>query len=156
MTGDHWGNAITRFDWRILILGLLIGLPVLAACSTGPDLDEPPEIIYGVDPCDRCLMIINEARFAAAYITNEGETRRFDDIGGMIAYTDEVGEEVAVFWVHDFETAEWIKAEEAFYVESDEQTPMGFGVVAFSQRERAQLWAGDHNGTMQSFGGLFE
>jgi copper chaperone NosL len=138
----------------ILFLFMIVLLTV-SACASGPNLDEPPDIRYGEDVCDRCIMIINEARYASAYVTETGEIRRFDDIGGMVAYKDELGEDVAVYWVHDYETEEWLKAEEAVYVKSQQQTPMGFGIVAFSERERAEVWADQHDGAVLTFAGLF-
>ena len=47
---------------------------------------DKTEIIYGQDPCDQCSMIINEPRFATAYVTKSGDVRRFDDLGGMLVY----------------------------------------------------------------------
>ena len=138
-----------------LLFPILVVLMTIVSCSSGPDFDEPPDIRYGEDSCERCLMIINEARFAAAYLTDAGETRLFDDIGGMVAYNDEISEDVAVFWVHDFDTEEWLKAEEAFYVESQQQTPMGFGVIAFAEQQRADQWATENDGLMLSFADLF-
>jgi len=149
---DHDGGQKLRI---LLLLLALAGIITIASCSSGPDFDEPPDIRYGEDSCERCLMIINEARFAAAYVTDGGETRRFDDIGGMVAYIDEISEDVAVFWVHDFDTEGWLKAEEAFYVESQQQTPMGFGVIAFSDQQRADQWATENEGVMLSFADLF-
>ena len=147
----HGGQNIGIY----LLLLILAGLMTIVSCSSGPDLDEPPDIRYGEDSCDRCLMIINEARFAAAYVTEAGQTRRFDDIGGMVAYTDEISEDGAVFWVHDFDTEEWLKAEEAFYVESQQQTPMGFGIIAFADQQRAEQWAMENDGVILSFSDLF-
>lgn len=138
----------------LLLVNLILAGLLLAACSSGPDLETPPDIRYGEDSCDRCLMIINEARYAAAYMTDDGETRRFDDIGGMVAYTQEVTEDVAVFWVHDFDTEEWLKGEAAFYVTSDQATPMGFGIVAFADQERAEAWAAEMDGVVMTFSGL--
>jgi copper chaperone NosL len=149
---DHDGGQKLRI---LLLLLALAGIITIASCSSGPDFDEPPDIRYGEDSCERCLMIINEARFAAAYVTDAGEIRRFDDIGGMVAYIDEISEDVAVFWVHDFDTEEWLKAEEAFYVESQQQTPMGFGVIAFADQQRADQWATENEGVMLSFADLF-
>jgi copper chaperone NosL len=149
---DHHGGQKLGISLLLLILA---GLITVASCSSGPDFDEPPDIRYGEDSCERCLMIINEARFAAAYMTDTGETRRFDDIGGMVAYIDEISEDVAVFWVHDFDTEEWLKAEEAFYVESQQQTPMGFGVIAFTTQQRAEQWATENEGVLLSFSDLF-
>jgi copper chaperone NosL len=136
----------TRWQICFILVGLL-----LVACSSGPDLETPPDIRYGEDSCDRCLMIINEARYAAAYVTDDGETRRFDDIGGMVAYTQEVPEDVAVFWVHDFDTEEWLKAEAAIYVAGDHATPMGFGIVAFNDPDRAEAWAAEKGGMVMTF-----
>lgn len=139
---------------RAIVL-LIFGALLIAACSTAPDLDQPPEIRYGEDTCERCYMIINEARFAAAYVTREGDSRRFDDIGGMLAYNQEMSEDVAVFWVHDFDTEEWLKADEAYFVESDNQhTPMGFGIVAFAGRDRAEEWAAEQDGMVMTFSEL--
>jgi copper chaperone NosL len=149
---DHHGGQKLGISLLLLILA---GLITVASCSSGPDFDEPPDIRYGEDSCERCLMIINEARFAAAYVTDAGEIRRFDDIGGMVAYIDEISEDVAVFWVHDFDTEEWLKAEEAFYVESQQQTPMGFGVIAFTEQQRADQWATENEGVLLSFADLF-
>ena len=130
---------------------------VLAGCTSGPNLEEPPDIRYGEDVCDRCMMIINEAKYAAAYVTPDGEVRRFDDIGGMAAYIDETPEDVAVLWVHDYDTEEWLKADEAFYVGSkDLATPMGFGIIAFADRERAEEWAIEKSGTVRTYSELFE
>lgn len=145
---------------RSVFLGVVLAvlsLTLLAACGGGPDLDEPPDIRYGEDVCDRCLMIINEARYAAAYVKPDGEARLFDDIGGMVASIDEAAEDVAVFWVHDYDTEEWLKADEAFYVESDDLvTPMGFGIIAFADPNRAEEWAAEQAGTVRSYSELFE
>ena len=143
------------FRTSLVILAAFV-LGLLSACGSGPDLDEPPDIRYGEDICERCAMIINEARFAAAYVTPDGTARRFDDIGGMVAYIDELPEEVAVFWVHDFDTEEWLKAENAHYVESEELiTPMGFGIVAFSDKVRAEQWASEQAGILRSYSEVF-
>lgn len=135
---------------------LLVTVFWLAGCqSSAPNLDEPPQIRYGEDVCDRCNMIINEARFAAAYVTPQGEARRFDDIGGMVAHYHETGEEAAVFWVHDYETEEWLKADEAYYVMSQDLiTPMGFGIVAYADREQADALAAEEGGMLMEFDAL--
>ena len=135
---------------------VVLGLILLVGCGSGPDLDEPPDIRYGEDVCERCAMIINEARYAAAYVMPDGDTRLFDDIGGMVAYNDEVAEDVAVFWVHDYDDEEWLKADEAYFVKSEELlTPMGFGIVAFASQERAVDWAGEQGALLQSYSELF-
>jgi copper chaperone NosL len=127
----------TQYAIRTIFIVALL-FTALTACRSAVDLDSPPDIRYGEDVCDHCGMIISEARFAAGYITAEGETRRFDDIGNMVAYHLEMGENVAVFWVHDYETAVWLPADEATlaYVEGL-ITPMGSGLVAFADPDAA-------------------
>jgi copper chaperone NosL len=111
----------------------------LIGCGQDSDTQKPPDIVYGQDVCDRCNMIINEEKFAAAYWTEDGEARRFDDIGGMLAYTSEKNDVVASYWVHDFDTGEWVRAEGAYYVlDSNLMTPMGFGIAAFAEKDQAE------------------
>jgi copper chaperone NosL len=119
----------------------LVALSLFALIGCGQDVDteKPPDIVYGQDVCDRCNMIINEEKFAAAYWTEDGEARRFDDIGGMLAYTSEKDDVVASYWVHDYATGEWMRAEGAYYVlNSDLMTPMGFGIAAFAEKDQAE------------------
>jgi len=123
---------------RALLSLVLIGF-VMLGCQSSAQFDKPPDIRYGEDVCDECRMIINEPRFAAAYVTRQGEVRRFDDIGDMVQYHRKHAEEVAVFWVHDFETEEWLRADQAVFVISSEiHTPMGHGIVAVRDRGRAE------------------
>lgn len=126
-----------------MILGMAaLALFLLAGCGQQVNTEEPPKIVYGQDVCDRCGMIVSEENFAAAYWTEEGEARRFDDIGGMLAYISEEGEAVASYWVHDFASGDWIRAEEAtFVMDGDLKTPMGFGIAAFADEAQAMAMA---------------
>lgn len=123
---------------------------LLAACGGGADItNEPPEIIYGQDVCSECNMIINEANYASAYWTADGEARRFDDVGEMLKFMHENTEERASTWVHDVNTAEWLRAEEAWFVMSAGlMTPMGTGVAAVANEEDARALAFDQPDAM--------
>ena len=131
-------------------------LLLLAGCGQAVNTDEPPQIVYGQDICDRCGMIINEEAFAAAYWTTGGEARRFDDIGGMMAHLVEKAEDVASFWVHDYADGAWIRAETAtFVLDQNLKTPMGFGIAAFADAAQAQaLAAGQEGAELLSFAEL--
>jgi copper chaperone NosL len=132
-------------------------LTFLVACRSPVDLSEPPEIRYGEDTCTECGMIISEPRFAAAYYTVDGNAQRFDDIGGMASHHAEHQEDVAQFWVHDYDTEEWIIADQAFFVMSDQiHTPMDFGVVAISGQSRAQELAAEFNTMVMTFEAVME
>ena len=140
---------------RLLFLTLFSVL--LLACAGAPDLSQPPDIVYGEDICVECNMIISEPRFAAAYYTVDGEARRFDDIGDMCSYHGRHQEEVVTFWVHDYDTEAWLPAEEAAFVLSSEvYTPMAFGVVAFTEKNRAEAFAAEVDGVVLTFDHLLE
>lgn len=116
-----------------LLAALLSGCPAPVASP-----DAPPDVRYAVDPCDRCQMIISEERFAAAYVTPAGETRRFDDLGCLTAFLRERPEAAAEVWVHDHETRAWLRGREATFVRAPSViTPMGTGLVAAADRSRA-------------------
>lgn len=130
---------------------------LLAACGGAGDQKGPPEIRYGQDACDRCKMIINEPRFATAYATDAGDVRRFDDIGGMFLHAVDQGENVRAFWVHDFNSEEWIEAPDATYVhDPDLTTPMGWGVAAFAGDEGATAYVEERGGDLLTYDELRE
>ncbi len=121
----------------------------MAGCSR----EQRPPIRYGRDVCAQCGMIISEARFAAAYLTRQGDWRFFDDIGDMLEFYRVHREDVAVFWVHDYEGEAWLRAESAFFVKgAGFYTPMGHGIVAVGSRERAELLA--YGGQVYTFSEL--
>ncbi|MDQ7029915.1 MAG: nitrous oxide reductase accessory protein NosL [Ardenticatenia bacterium] len=138
----------------VLAVVLAVGI---SACGSGSVVNGPPEVRYGEDVCDECRMIISDARFAAAYVTAGGDVRRFDDIGDMVVYFSRVHEDVVAFWVHDYGTKVWLRAEEASFVRSSSvQTPMGHGLVAFASRGEAEAFVREHGGEIVEFGELFE
>lgn len=127
---------------------LTVFVLALASCQSGDDGLSPPEIRYGEDVCDHCNMIINEPRYAAAYTTTDGDSRRFDDIGEMLLYAHERAEDVQAFWVHDYHSEEWLDAAGASYVYDPELvTPMGWGIAAFGTDGDARAY-GEENGVM--------
>lgn len=140
---------------KLRVIWLVLFSLIISACNSGPDLESPPEIRYGEDTCTRCLMIINEARYAASYVTGTGEVRHFDDLGEMYAYIHEFPENVIIYWVHDYDTEEWLKGREAFYVAGTGfRTPMGFNIVAVSTEERAESLAAETDGVVYTFESL--
>lgn len=130
-----------------LALMLVVGL-LVAACGSA-ETSGPPVINYGRDVCTQCGMIINEARFASAYELPDGTQKLFDDLGGMIAHQRQAGDTLdpRKTWVHDFETEEWVTADAAYFVPTlAVTTPMGHGILAFSDSERAHTFAAEVDG----------
>ncbi|MCB8945732.1 MAG: nitrous oxide reductase accessory protein NosL [Ardenticatenaceae bacterium] len=139
---------------KVTLLALTMML-FLAACGASSNLDEPPDILYGQDVCDECGMIINEARFAASYVTTTGVVRRFDDIGNMLLYDAKHQEDVHVYWVHDFHSQAWINAEKATLVlNPDLVTPMGWSLAAFAQATAADVYVAEFGGTVSTLAAL--
>lgn len=135
----------------------LLALSASGVSGCQASREHPPQIRYGRDVCAQCGMIISEARFAAAYITEQGEWRFFDDIGDMLAFSKTHREDVALFWVHDYESKDWLKADGAFFVKSAQlHTPMGHGIIALSRRERAEQWASQSQGQVLTFTELLD
>lgn len=133
-----------------LLLIVLAAISVVGlACSSAVALDATPEIRVGEDICDECGMIISEEVHAAAYRLSDGEQKAFDDIGDMVVHYRLNDDDVAAFWVHDFHSIEWIRAEAAYFVAShDLVTPMGHGIAAFSDFASAEALAADINGAV--------
>lgn len=126
--------------------GIIIFVALLiSAClkSSGP-----PQIRYGEDPCDECQMIINEAKFACAYVLDSGEVKLFDDIGDLLIHLMKTGEKTKEVWVLDHESEAWLEATKAWFVRSSQfHTPMGHGIVAFSDEAVARAQAKSSGGS---------
>lgn len=130
---------------------LLVLLGLLAGCAR-PSGPRPPEIAFGRDPCAECGMIINDPRFAAAYVTRDGQARLFDDIGCMAVHHRKHREDVAAFYVRDYETKAWLDAAQAFFVHAPHlPTPMGYGLAAFADRARAEVFAREQGGEVKDW-----
>src|SRR5690606_7501603 len=144
-----------RLAWVLLALASLA--LVATACSGAEDPAQPPTISYGTDTCTRCGMIISDAAYASAYRMDDGEVRLFDDLGEMLLHHRAEEEPVVALFVHDQTTHAWLRAEQAWYVESEHlRTPMGFGIVALSTQQDAQALAAQVDGHVVSWSELLQ
>jgi copper chaperone NosL len=137
---------INRLIFPILLFSII-------SCKNETEI-KPVEILYGQDSCERCKMIISEKSYSAEYIMQDGEARKFDDIGCMIHFAngeESKGDKILAKYVRDYNTGNWIDATKAYFVWSkDIITPMGYGLAAFKDEESAQRLAGKAHGTMFS------
>ncbi|MEE8406592.1 MAG: nitrous oxide reductase accessory protein NosL [Acidimicrobiia bacterium] len=133
-------------QFRLLNVLVMGGL-VLAACDSG-QVGGLPEINYGRDICIECGMIVDDPRFAAAYRLDDGIEKIFDDLGGLILDGRESGDlSDAHVWVSDFDNQVLIEANSAYFVPTlGVVSPMGHGILAYSDRSRAEATATDLDG----------
>jgi nitrous oxide reductase accessory protein NosL len=144
---------------RFLVL-VGVGAPVTAAAVVGirllPSEGTPtgfPSLRYGEATCDRCGMVISDARFAAAWRDGSSREAYFDDIACMVQEAHDRALTGATFFVHDHDEESWLHANEAHFVMSDEiRTPMASGIAAFASASAAER--ASSNGMVMEWGGL--
>ena len=94
-------------------------------------------------------MVISDERYAAAFSNEQGEFFKFDDIGCMKRYEEENKMIPKYEWVHDHESHAWVEVSKAFFVHSIQLgTPMGYGIVAFSNRASAEKLSSTQEGQL--------
>ncbi len=137
---------------NIKFIPIVLFILLIVRCGSKSDMDQPPTVRYGEDSCDECHMLINEARFAAAYVARDGQNRRFDDLGCMLKYQAKHQEKVHTFWVTDYQTEKWLSVNNAILVKSDQiKTPMGHGIVAVESQKSAETILHKKEGSLLSF-----
>ncbi|OFZ65642.1 MAG: hypothetical protein A3D92_25020 [Bacteroidetes bacterium RIFCSPHIGHO2_02_FULL_44_7] len=129
----------------LILVFLFFGI---AGCG-GMNTNSPPKIRYGKDVCDQCRMIISEKQFAAASVDRDGSVTKFDGVGCLALYRLKHPSETERTWVQDYRTEEWVEFEKAFFVNAEKvMTPMGFGLVAFSNENVASEFAHHEGGVI--------
>lgn len=109
-------------------------LPLAFSCYRGAP--APETVPVDRVNCARCGMMISSEPQSAQWVVPGEETRFYDDVG-CLAADDRSRAEGGARFVH-VDGAGWARSETAFYARpADESTPMGYGVVAFSNRTAA-------------------
>ncbi|MCG3160781.1 MAG: hypothetical protein JMDDDDMK_01856 [Acidobacteria bacterium] len=123
---------------RALKTALLGCALLLAACGQA---EITPVEINPEDMCSMCRMAISEKQYASEFITKDGDAMKFDDLTCLREYLKTKGghDQIAAYFVADYETKKWLKGESAHFVKSAEfATPMGGNIVAFGSDEKAK------------------
>jgi copper chaperone NosL len=127
----------------------------MAACQEPP---AKPADIREQDACARCKMPISDVRYAAELIDKAGALRKYDEIG---CFVNDVKlkfpkRNFRASFVMDYDKKQWLKAEDAFFVRSEQiRTPMSGGIVAFSEKNRADAVASQFQGQVLKYEDLF-
>jgi len=135
---------------------------VLGAC--GKSGEPVPVAIYPEeDVCETCRMLISDQRFAAECLMKKGRVKKFDDSVCMVRYFDmaktlgtATRDDVRAYFVKDYETKEWVNAHEAHFVKANVTTVMGYGMLAFKERERALHFERQYQGKLLTFDEIWE
>jgi copper chaperone NosL len=115
---------------------------LFAACG---QREMRPVDLLPEDMCAHCRMAISEKRFAAEFITRDGEAFKFDDIACLAnaVKANANRERIAAFFVMDYETRQWLPGETAHYLRSAAfKTPMGGGIAAFKDKAKTDRQGG--------------
>ncbi len=137
---------------RIIRLLIVAGSALWILACGKASLD--PVDIMTEDMCARCKMAISEKRYAAEFLTEDGMAYKFDDTACLVsAMKDRRGRgDIAVVYVVDHSTRQWLTADSAWFVRSPElKTPMGSGIVAFGDRAAADAAAAHYQGEILRF-----
>jgi copper chaperone NosL len=142
---------------RILLGSLLACLTLfIAACKQA---ELKPVDITEKDTCFRCKEPIADLHYAAELITKDGFVRKFNDMGCMIEHAKtKIGKaNIAAYYVMDFPSQKWLKAEEVTIVKSDKfTTPKNGGLLAFKDPAQAQAAAAQYQAQLVKFSELIQ
>lgn len=143
---------------RLRVLGILVvALVVLVGCGDNKQSLDPPKINYGVDMSEMGMPVVDERFTVATLPTDSKEWLLFDDIGEFLKYHQNVSDDFQVMWVPDHNTKEWVKAEDAWFVQADEfcYSPMKWCVAAFAEEESARSAHNEHGGEIWNWTEVF-
>ena len=152
---DKMPSAKIQSNPKRLCVALLFGALWLAGC--GKPKFEPVEI-SAEDMCAFCKMALSERQYAAEFLNQDGDAFKFDDIGCLVSQlkTRQSRREIATFFVVEYDARQWVNAEQAYFVRSEEfKTPMSGRVVAFKDRPKAEEAAAKYHGSLLGFDEVF-
>ena len=137
----------------LAIVGVL-----LAGCGDDEMSLDPPDIEYGVDMSEMGMPVVDPRFTVATLPKDSNDWLLFDDIGEFLKYHQNTSSDFEVMWVPDHDSEEWLKAEDAWYVQSDEfcYSPMKWCVAAFDSEESAHEAHMEYGGEMWNWDQVFD
>jgi copper chaperone NosL len=121
---------------------LTIASLFLGGCGSS---EVKPIDIFAKDNCVQCRMAVSDERFASEIINDVGDVMKFDDLGCLLKWrTQHHGTTIVATFVKEYDTRQWIPYERAVIIETDVDTPMGSGKVAFGDSMKAREFQKKH------------
>jgi copper chaperone NosL len=144
---------MTRRACVLLASVAVILATLLSGCGDSEASLDPPEIHYGEDISEMGMFVVDPRYTVAALPGDSDKWLLFDDIGEFFKYLDlHPDTEFRAMWVNDYRDKDWLKAEDAWYVESSKiKSPMGWGIAAFRDEADARATAEDAGGTVMTW-----
>jgi copper chaperone NosL len=101
---------------------------------------------------------LEQVQYAAEFMTKDGFTRKFNDIGCMVKHAEKIKKiNIAAFYVMDYANKQWVKGEEAQFAQSEKiQTPMNSGLIAFKDKSTADSVASEYGGKVVGLNDLIK
>jgi copper chaperone NosL len=153
MAGVVWLREFRRSRAKAIKIGAATstGALCLILFMAGCGQPKPAPIIYGTDLCDYCDMTIVDRAFGTELVTRKGKVLKFDSIECLAAV--EVEGKIDTTQLHsrcltDFANPDsLLNLNDAIVVATDRQkSPMGIGLVAVSDQQRASRLMADKGG----------
>lgn len=143
--------------WNLFLVFTIVAVMMLAACGSDTtdesedgntdgdaaeteELAYTPEEIQDTDVCEVCGMAVPQDQHATQIILENERSLKFDDIGCLVEWKDENGEDdIGAEFVRDFNTEEWIQIKNTTFVyDSEIMTPMAYGIISFADEADAE------------------
>ena len=120
-----------------------MGVVALFTIGCGSESPKPVDI-FPEDMCAHCRMAVSDPKFASEIITTN-EVFKFDDLACLEAFKQRRNDlRIEASYVKDYESAQWLKIENAIRVTTGVFTPMGSGIVAFADSSKATSFLMSH------------
>ena len=136
------------------LFAALVALLTLTACGGDDEVSlDPPTVSYNEDISEMGMFVV-DPRFTVAWLPEDSDWILFDDIGEMFKYrvVRFPDAQPQVVWVNDYLEQTWLKAEDAWYVQTTEiNSPMGWGVAAFRDEAAARQFQSGNGGQLMTW-----
>ena len=150
-TGEQFPHFDFRRDSSLKIAVVIASACIVLSMAACQQAELKPLEITQNDVCFRCKSPIADKHYAAELITKDGFVRKFDDIGCMLQHAKtRIGKNnILGYFVMDFPSQQWVKADEASFVKSEGfKTPKDGGILAFKDHAKAQALAQQYKAQM--------